>query len=201
MPVSDDPRTAARVLVGNGDAAGAAEVVASAFADYPYWVWIEPDPTLRRELIRTYYRLDLAEMIGAGGSHGLPADGVLAGVAIWLRSTYLADGFANDASAALGPATARIERALAAMETMVPAEPHWYLDVLAVHRDHQGAGLGVRVLRSGLDRADAEGVGCHLETARPENVAWYQRLGFAVTGEIDIDGLRLWGMWRPPSRS
>ena len=201
MAVSVRRDPAVRLLAGGDDVAAAAEVVASAFADYPYWVWIEPDPTLRRTLIRTYYRLDLAEMIAAGGSHGLPAQGSLYGVAIWLRSTDLVNGFANDASAALGPAAARIERALAAMEAMVPAEPHWYLDVLAVHRDHQGAGLGVRVLRPGLDRADDVGTGCYLETARPENVAWYERLDFAITNEIDVDGLRLWGMWRPPSRS
>ena len=199
MPASHDPSSTVRPLAGADDAAGAAAVVASAFADYPYWVWIESDPTVRRALIRTYYRQDLAEMIAAGGSHGLPAQGALVGVAIWLRSTDLARGFANDASAALGPAAARIERALAAMETMVPAEPHWYLDVLAVHRERQGAGLGLRVLRPGLDRADDEGTGCYLETARPENVAWYERLQFAVTSEIDVDGLHLWGMWRPPS--
>jgi ribosomal protein S18 acetylase RimI-like enzyme len=202
VPASHDPSSTVRALAGEDDAADAARVVASAFADYPYWVWIEPDAAARRDRMLAYYRLDLAEMIGAGWSHGLSSGPVLDAVAIWLRSEDLADGFANEASRALGPAaTARIDRALAAMEAMAPAEQHWYLDVLAVEPGRQGAGLGHRVLVDGLRRADADGVGCHLETARPQNVTWYQRLGFAVTGEIEIDGLHLWGMWRPPSRS
>jgi hypothetical protein len=38
------------------------------------------------------------------------------------------------------------------------------------------------------------------ESIKAENVPYYQRFGFEVTGELDVPGggPTLWPMWRPP---
>ena len=57
-------------------------------------------------------------------------------------------------------------------------------------------------MRSRLDRVDAEHAPAYLESSKPENVPYYQRFGFEVTGEIVLPngGPTLWPMWRQPRR-
>ena len=80
----------------------------------------------------------------------------------------------------------------------VVPEPHYYLLTLGTARQSQGQGSGGRLLRTMLERADAEGKPVYLETQRPENVPLYERFGFAVASETEIPhvGLRNWGMVR-----
>jgi hypothetical protein len=55
-------------------------------------------------------------------------------------------------------------------------------------------------MRSRLDRVDAEHAPAYLESSKHANIAYYQRFGFDVTGEIVVPdgGPTLWPMWRPP---
>jgi hypothetical protein len=55
-------------------------------------------------------------------------------------------------------------------------------------------------MRSRLDRCDAEYAPAYLESSNPDNIAYYNRFGFEVTGEIRISGggPTLWPMWRQP---
>lgn len=71
---------------------------------------------------------------------------------------------------------------------------HWYVMVVGVIPARRGQGFGRALLRPVLDRADAEGLPCYLETAQPENVAFYQKLGFGVIADMvePRSGLRLW---------
>jgi ribosomal protein S18 acetylase RimI-like enzyme len=78
-----------------------------------------------------------------------------------------------------------------------PREPHWYLSVLGVPPARQGGGVGGQLLRSRLERCDAEGSPAYLEASKHANIAYYERFGFDVTHEITIpNGPTLWGMWR-----
>jgi hypothetical protein len=54
------------------------------------------------------------------------------------------------------------------------------------------------LMRSGLDRCDAEHAPAYLESSKPENVPYYTRFGFEVTGEIPLPdgGPTLIPMWR-----
>lgn len=71
---------------------------------------------------------------------------------------------------------------------------HWYVFVLGVSPEAQGTGRGRALLHPVLDRARAEGLPCYLETAQPENVAFYQHLGFRVVVDMvePISAVRLW---------
>jgi hypothetical protein len=54
-------------------------------------------------------------------------------------------------------------------------------------------------MNSRLDRCDAEGAPAYLESSNADNIPYYNRYGFDVTGEIVIpDGPSLWPMWRQP---
>jgi GNAT superfamily N-acetyltransferase len=66
--------------------------------------------------------------------------------------------------------------------------------VVGVIPPRQGQGFGRALLRPVLDRADAEGLPCYLETAQPGNVAFYQKLGFDIIADMvePRSGLRLW---------
>lgn len=80
-----------------------------------------------------------------------------------------------------------------------PDEPHYYLAVLGVDPAAQGQGLGSQVIRPMLDRCDREGVPAYLESSKERNLAFYERHGFRVTGEVKLHlGPRLWLMWREP---
>lgn len=41
--------------------------------------------------------------------------------------------------------------------------PHWYLELIATHKDHQGKGAAGALLRWGEQRADADQVPCYLD--------------------------------------
>ena len=79
-----------------------------------------------------------------------------------------------------------------------PAEPHWYLQLLATHPDWQRQGVGAALMGSMFERAAAEGLPCYLETETIGNVAYYRHHGFEVRSEWDVPtGPHMWGMFRP----
>lgn len=85
------------------------------------------------------------------------------------------------------------------LEPLQPAQPTWYLGVLAVDPVNQRRGLGSAVVRAGLADVDAAGTSAYLETASRSNVALYERLGFQIAHEVDLpfSGPHGWVMSRP----
>jgi GNAT superfamily N-acetyltransferase len=75
--------------------------------------------------------------------------------------------------------------------------PHWYLGVVGVDPPNQGQGLGGALLDAWLRHVDAAGLPATLETDRPENLRFYGRVGFVVTGELDVVGAHIWCLRRP----
>jgi ribosomal protein S18 acetylase RimI-like enzyme len=73
------------------------------------------------------------------------------------------------------------------MDEFHPKEPHWYLAIVGVDSAHQGKGLGAQLMESGLARCDEEGLIAYLESSNPANISLYERHGFRVVGEIQID--------------
>jgi ribosomal protein S18 acetylase RimI-like enzyme len=90
----------------------------------------------------------------------------------------------------------------AAMDKHHPSQTsHLYLWLLGVRPQAQGAGVGSRLLRAGLERADALTLPVFLETATTRNVALYRRHGFEVLAEYRAreDAPLSWAMWREPN--
>jgi ribosomal protein S18 acetylase RimI-like enzyme len=76
----------------------------------------------------------------------------------------------------------RALRTSAALEGLHPEGPHHFLSLLGTRRAARGQGLATALVAPGVERALRAGVPVHLDTSRPENVAFYERLGFAVAG-------------------
>jgi GNAT superfamily N-acetyltransferase len=77
---------------------------------------------------------------------------------------------------------------------------HLYLSILGVEPSRQGQGLGSALIRPMLERADAAGLPCYLDTFQPRNVPLYQKHGFRITvEEVEPNsGVRGWGFLREP---
>ena len=86
------------------------------------------------------------------------------------------------------------------IEAKHPRQPHFYLGTIGTDPDHQGKGLGSAALSPVLERCDDEAIPAYLESSKEENLAFYHRHGFEVTGEVAVpdDAVRLWLMWREP---
>src|ERR1700745_617966 len=67
-----------------------------------------------------------------------------------------------------------------------PEDPHWYLGVIGSDPSVRGKGFGQVLMRARLDRVDAEHAPAYLESTKPQNIGYYQRFGFGVTGEIAL---------------
>jgi GNAT superfamily N-acetyltransferase len=182
----------------------AARVLAAAFEGYPWTAWTVAADR-HRERLRAMFELTLARV---GVPHGevwaAGADRPVA-VAVWLRPDRPVpeEVWADLATATAELAGDRHPALLAAEEACLPVrptEPAFLLATVGVHPDRQGTGLGARVLAPGLAAADRAGHPAVLETSSAGNVRFYQRLGFAVTGQVEVPGggPRVWVLRRPP---
>ncbi len=88
-----------------------------------------------------------------------------------------------------------------ALEEVHPVEPHWYLSLLGVDPPRQGHGVGIGTLKCWLECVDRDGLPSYLETDRQENVAFYERVGFAVHLELKVLETPVWCMRRVASAS
>ncbi len=129
----------------------------------------------------------------------------LAAVAVWITpsSSGLDEAFGDIASRVVDLYGDRVNVAARADEATAglrPAEPVWHLATVGVAPPSQGRGLGRAVLEPGLEAARTEGYPAYLETSSPENVTFYERLGFEVTGKVSLpdDGPDVWAMVRVP---
>lgn len=185
----------------------AAAVLSLAFRDDPALTSIlhrvSPDVRLRK--LTVMFR----ELLAAGSRRSVPlgivSDGVVSAVAMLHRPgtyplplrTQLA--ILVRAVARLGPrGLGRFIHFSSRIERHHPAFPHFHLELLAVHPDHQGQGLGSAILQAITSTLDCESLPCTLETANPRNVVLYRRFGFEVVGEEEILGVPIWFMLRQP---
>jgi GNAT superfamily N-acetyltransferase len=91
---------------------------------------------------------------------------------------------------------ARWRTVFEALQQRHPFEPHWYLGLLGADPPLQGRGLGSALLEAWLPAVDGDALPAYLETDREENLRFYGRVGFAVTGELEVVGARIWCLWR-----
>lgn len=80
-----------------------------------------------------------------------------------------------------------------------PAEPHHFLGMIGVLPDHRGKGYAADLLRvvKEMSVADPASAGVCLSTEDSRNVSLYQRFGYRILAEVDVDGLHSWCMFLP----
>jgi GNAT superfamily N-acetyltransferase len=190
--------------VAAADADPLAAVLGRAVADDPVWRWMFPR---RPERMAAMFAMLLRHAhLPNGVSELAEQDGEVLAGALWdppgrwriSVSTQLKQLPAL--LRVLGGRTFTVLRGLGEIERAHPIEPHWYLAVLGTDPAAQGRGLGSALLRSRLSRCDDTRFPAYLESSKEENVPYYERFGFRVTGEVRLpgDGPRVWPMWRNP---
>jgi len=94
----------------------------------------------------------------------------------------------------------QVERQLGSRK---PEGPYYYLYLFAVsvRRQHQDKGIGHELMLPTLRRIAEEGASAHIESSNRKNLPFNQRLGFRVTGEVQVapDGPWMWTLWREGS--
>ena len=80
-----------------------------------------------------------------------------------------------------------------------PSGHHYFVDSIGVLEGHRGNGYAKELLRYCFDlsNADPESNGVALDTETAKNVAFYQRLGYELKGESDIEGMQSWHFFKP----
>jgi GNAT superfamily N-acetyltransferase len=189
------------------DVRGLSGVLGRAFYDDPVTMWMVPDNDARaKALPRVFATMTRHHFLAGGGAEVALQDGVIGGTALWdppgkwkttpREEWLMKPGFIW----AFRRRVRSSEQLLEIMKEKHPEEPHWYLMLLGSDPTVRGKGFGYALMRSRLDRCDAEHVPAYLENSNPKNEAFYMRFGFEVTGEIQLPdgGPKLWPMWRNP---
>jgi GNAT superfamily N-acetyltransferase len=183
------------------------ETLVQSHGDYVWEQWALPFPD-REERLDALFRADIKLVGLVCGEVWMTSDA--ASVAVWLM---------HDAESLLEPhdrqIRERIERdAFGSRHDAIEAVNHvifkqkadvaasWHLATMGTRPDRQREGLGSAVLRPMLERLDKARQIASLETSSPENVAFYETLGFRVfhhVTELPFGAPPTWIMTREPN--
>ncbi|MDG1266062.1 MAG: GNAT family N-acetyltransferase [Ilumatobacter sp.] len=156
-----------------------------AFASDPVMRWIFPDDD---EYLQHGGEVLRGAMSGWVEHNEVWCTDDVAALAVWVQPGRPETPESSDPS--LAPPSPELLDRLAIIGPLLaqhaPTQDHWYLQLLATHPDWQRQGLGAALMASMFERADAEGLPCHLETETFVNVGYYRRHGFEVHSEFDI---------------
>ena len=199
MPI--DVRPARR-----SDVPALARALGRAFYDDPVMTWLQPDAGRRSAALAGFFgAMTRYHFLTGAGAEVATAESGIGAAALWDPPGRW--HHSSREQVAMLPAVIRAfrghlgaGRALTeAMQAVHPEEPHWYLAIIGSDPTVRGSGCGHALMRSRLDRCDAEHAPAYLESSNPDNIPYYNRFGFEVTGEIVMpDGPTLWPMWRQP---
>ena len=192
----------------DGCQAGVREIrtlLARAYVEDPLMRWVFPADSTRLDAVAAWLGLFVENHLETGRMDVIRAEAVHA-VAVWRMpasppSVSTLPSIGGLLTALVGAQHASVVgRALAALRPLAPQGPHAYLQFMAVDPDLHRQGLGTEVLGPGLERAADSGLVVHRETASPEAVAFYQRIGFETNACVELagDGPPLWAMRLEP---
>ncbi|HEX5949850.1 MAG TPA: GNAT family N-acetyltransferase [Actinomycetota bacterium] len=185
-----------------GEVPELAGLLARAFVGDAIMEWTTPEPD-REATIATFFR----GFDAPAAEHGwLWTTEGLRGVALWVPpgsesvSEALTFELGDAVRELLGDAAGRYDSFWGWAEAARPAEPHWYLDHVAVEASARGSGVGTALVAHGLRLAAADGLPAFLCTSRPDNVSFYERRGFVVerAGDAPDGGPHVWFLRRDP---
>ena len=189
------------------DVPALAKTLGRAFGDDPVFCWLQPDAGKRATALPGLFgAMARHHFLGGGGVEVATSESGVGAAALWdppggwdqapREQVRMLPAVIRCFRGRLGVARALAEE----MKANHPEEPHWYLAMIGSDPRVRGAGYGNALLRSRLDRCDAEGAPAYLESSNPDNIPYYMRFGFEVTGEIAMPGggPPLWPMWRRP---
>lgn len=181
-----------------------ARMLARVFDQDPHFNWLVRQDGRREEALYHLFKLLLGDMPGDQGEVHVADDGKAVAIwyppgtghlPLWRQLAFLGAylpmcGWRAFPSRAMG---------LQIMESHRPIRPHYYLQVVGVAES--GRGRGRALMAPVLRRCDEQGLAAFLETGNPENLGFYEKLGFSVRGSYGLPGgLKLWSLQREPGQ-
>ncbi|MEV6648349.1 GNAT family N-acetyltransferase [Amycolatopsis sp. NPDC051371] len=151
-------------------------ILVEAFQNDPMSRWVFPDDERRRVTSHPAFFRALLDAGFATGHVDVTEDHSAA--VIWLPG----GGDTEPIPGLDAGETDRLGVLLGLMAAVEPAGPLWHAQFIGVRPGSQRRGIGGRLLRHGLVRADAEGVPTYLEASSPDSTRLYRRLGFRDHG-------------------
>jgi GNAT superfamily N-acetyltransferase len=195
----------------------AARLLADAFLTNPAHVSIFPDFETRAAQLEWLLRANLRSQLASARSFCLTDAETVLAMGFWTRSVDPGPGPARLVRGGLLAAPLRIGlaglgRALRVSRQIdhevrlaLEDRPFWYLNNMAVAARLRGRGVGRALLEDELARVRAidPGLAVALSTQRPENVAFYESLGFEPVRDETLgrgrDAFRNWTMCYAPA--
>lgn len=166
------------------------ETLARAFTEDPVTRWLLGPGDGYDERLRLWKRFGFETGLAHG--HTYVADDI-AGAAIWCPpDTSL---FSEPFGQRLGEMLAEWlgETGLPRLKDMAEVgkhhveEPHFYLFMLGTDPRSQSRGLGSALIEHVLALCDRQHLPAHLESSNPRNIPFYQRHGFEVVTQIELE--------------
>jgi ribosomal protein S18 acetylase RimI-like enzyme len=163
------------------------DTIVLSFASDPFARWVFPEP---HQFLS--YGGKLTKGFGEKAFEHNTAHYIadFAGAALWLPPGVEPDEelLVNIIEASVDPRRFKIFMSiLEQMGSYHPPEPHWYLPLIGVEPTRQRCGYGSAMLSYALEQIDKEGKPAYLESTNPENKGLYERYGFEVIGNIQVD--------------
>lgn len=176
-------------------------LIAISFDHLPQNRSLVPDEGERLTVMGDFFAF-LSESAPQGGKIDVieDANGGLVATAVWFdRTRQLPEipAYEERMTALAGRWLPNFQALDELFEKHHPEEPHWHLAFLAVHPDHQAAGLGSALMQHTHERLD---VPAYLEATNEDNIRLYERHGYTRMSPFDIrlpDDTPFFRMWRP----
>jgi hypothetical protein len=165
-------------------------VLARAFQEDPVMSWLFPDaPDRRLRLLRFF--VNSVERVNRGhrlifGVNDLHSAALWDPPGTWRLTLWDQIRLAPAMLSTFGFRIFLVLKMLAQLERHHLAEPHYYLFAIGTEPELQCQHLGTTLMTPMLERCDREGLPAYLESSNPRNEPFYRRLGFAVTGEVQL---------------
>jgi GNAT superfamily N-acetyltransferase len=179
-----------------------------AFWDFPETCHLLPRERARRRVLPRYLGSDARDAAAFGTLQCVSDEGSVVGAAAWLPPHAYPVSLRRQAAEAfhllpivpwsIGALRKALKGQAANRDQHAGCPPHYWLRAIGVDPDRQGQGVGTLMMRSLLDRADADYRGCFLFTATEQNAHWYESFGFTVlsTYHPTPEWPQVWAMWR-----
>jgi GNAT superfamily N-acetyltransferase len=175
--------------------------IAWAFFDLAPSHYLVPDPRTRAVVFPESFALDVEDTQQYGTVYTIEG---LQAVALWMGHSGLDEPLEPDPrlDRVAGRHAPRFRDFYATLHQRHPTgRPFHHLMILAVAREHQGQGIGTRLLTAHHDYLDAIGMPGYLEAASPRLREIYRRFGYEEHGDPIIlpDGVTpMYPMLREP---